>query len=180
MKSQCHASTLVTKVKLVERSFKDGVTVRFEMYDLAPSDPPAPLPYFVKPDGSVISDELELSKYLAAEGSPALAVPSESESLVSSEAEVNKAIKTAVKSKNTEVCCCFGHRASLVASVERETSVSNAGWLWMVVCVFSGVIWPCNGHKAGARSDALFTVDRCVVCCILCSPRVLVEVTIIK
>ena len=107
VKSQCHASSLVTKVKLVERCFKDGVSVRFEMYECAPADAPAQLPYFVKPDGTIVIEELVLSKYLAAEGSPAL-VPAEasavSDSLLSSEVHVNKAIKTACKSKTAEVC----------------------------------------------------------------------------
>lgn len=107
MKSQCHASSLVTKVKLVERCFQDGVSVRFEMYELAPTDAPAPLPYFVKPDGTIVTDELELSKYLAVEGSPAL-FPAESsgdsDTLLTSEVDVNKSIKAACKSKTAEVC----------------------------------------------------------------------------
>lgn len=120
VKSQCHASSLVTKVKLVERCFKDGVSVRFEMYELAPTDAPAPLPYFVKPDGTIVTDELDVSKYLAAEGSPTL-VPtvagSDSDSLLTSEADVNKAIKAACKSKTAEVCaqgieCGAVHRAA--------------------------------------------------------------------
>ena len=106
VKSQCHASSLVTKVKLVERCFQEGVSVRFEMYECAPSDAPTPLPYFVKPDGTIVTDELELSKYLAAEGSPVL-VPAEasaeSDNLLSSEVDVNKTIKAACKSKTAEV-----------------------------------------------------------------------------
>jgi hypothetical protein len=97
----------VTKVKLVERCFKDGVSVRFQMYELAPAESPAPLPYFVKPDGSIVTDELELSKYLAVEGSPTLvpaASADDSDSLLTSEVNVNKTIKAACKSKTAEVC----------------------------------------------------------------------------
>jgi hypothetical protein len=129
--SQCHASSLVTKVKLVERCFKDGVSVRFEMYELAPTDAPAPLPYFVKPDGTIVTDELELSKYLAAEGSPALA-PTEGsadrDSLLSSEVEVNKTIKAACKSKTPEVL----FRGYTWGAARRAAAVPSPTRLWPV------------------------------------------------
>jgi hypothetical protein len=103
VKSQCHASTLVTKVKLVERCFGEGATVRFEMYDVAPSDAPSPLPYFQKPDGTIVTDELALSQYLAAEGSQSLRSTAENVVVVSDNAELSKNVKTACKSKNAEV-----------------------------------------------------------------------------
>lgn len=105
VRAQCSNSSLVTIVKLVERCFSDGFTVRFEMYDAAPAGPPAPLPYFKKPDGTVVSDEIELGKYLASEGAPSLLEGDAAvmDSLLADSGALAKPVKTATKSKTAEV-----------------------------------------------------------------------------
>lgn len=71
IKAQCSTSTLVTKIKIVERYFADGVTVEFHMHDVAPAAPPAPLPYFAN-GSDVLSDENAVAKYLAENGAQKL------------------------------------------------------------------------------------------------------------
>lgn len=105
VRAQCTNSSLVTIVKVVERCFSDGFTVRFEMYDAAPASPPAPLPYFNKPDGTLITDEIELGKYLAGEGCASL-LDGDAAAMASLFAESNalaKPVKIATKSKTAEV-----------------------------------------------------------------------------
>lgn len=106
VRAQCGSSSLVTTVKLIERSFGDGFTVRFEMYDAAPASPPAPLPYFMKPDNTVVTDELELGKYLCSQGAPSL-MEGDAAVIDASVADCSalaKPVKTATKSKTAEVC----------------------------------------------------------------------------
>ena len=111
VKAQCSASTLVTKVKLVERCFENDSTVEFHMHDAAPSAPPAPLPYFVKPEGDIVSDESALVRYMADLGAPGLAkgdgVHAEAlASALDSTPTLSKAAKLATKSKDEEVRGC--------------------------------------------------------------------------
>jgi hypothetical protein len=108
VKAQCGASTLVAKVKLVERCFEKDCSVEFHMHDTAPSDPPAPLPYFVKPSGEIETDEKDLARYLAKEGAPELTRGQNIQldaltTVLERSAPLNKAVKAAVKSKDAEV-----------------------------------------------------------------------------
>lgn len=105
VRAQCSNSSLVTIVKLIERHFGDGFTVRFEMYDAAPASPPAPLPYFVKADGSVLSDEVEVGKYLSSEGAPSLleGEVAAMDSMLAESGTLAKPVKAATKSKTAEV-----------------------------------------------------------------------------
>jgi hypothetical protein len=108
VKAQCSASSLVTKVKLIERCFDDGVEVEFYMYDAAPSAPPAPLPYFVNPDESIVSAENDLALHLATAGATRLIPGNDHEARISEllttvSPGVSKAVKAAAKSKTPEV-----------------------------------------------------------------------------
>ena len=114
VKAQCGASTLVTKVKLVERCFKGDHTVQFHMHESAPSAPPAPLPYFETSEGEVLTEEKDVARHLAKHGAGDLirganvqldALPT----VLDHSATVNKAVKTATKSKDAEMrsCTCF-------------------------------------------------------------------------
>jgi hypothetical protein len=107
IKSQCGSSTLVIKVKLVERCFVNGFTVKFEMYDSAPTG--TQLPYFSKPDGSVINDEIDLAQYLSTSGAAPLSNAGSVDAaalqtVLDGSPEVGKTVKTATKSKTEEVC----------------------------------------------------------------------------
>lgn len=92
-------------MKLIERCFSDGCTVRFQMYDAAPASPPAPLPYFEKPDDTVILDEIELGRYLAAGGCPSLLDGDSAamDVLFADVSSLGKPVKAATKSKTAEV-----------------------------------------------------------------------------
>lgn len=108
VKAQCSASTLVTKVKLVERCFENDSTVEFHMHDAAPADAPAPLPYFVKPQGDLVSDDSALARYMADLGAPGLTQGDGLDadalaSVLGSTLSLNKAAKVATKSKGEEV-----------------------------------------------------------------------------
>lgn len=106
-KGQCATSTLVAKVKLVERSFVGDATVEFQMYDAAPPPPAPQLPYFTH--GEVVdSEENSIARYLAEKGAPQLiegdgvALDALTTALGAS-AAVNKAVKAATKSKTAQV-----------------------------------------------------------------------------
>jgi hypothetical protein len=107
IKAQCSTSTLVTKVKIVERCFDDGVTVEFHMHDIAPAAPPAPLPYFAN-GSDVFSDENAVVKYLVENGAQKLwsgdkILPAAIEAVILESPAVNQAVKLATKSKTLEV-----------------------------------------------------------------------------
>jgi hypothetical protein len=110
VKAQCSGSPFVTKVKLVERTFDGDASVRFEMYDAAPTAPPATLPYLVKStDSKVVTDENEAICFLAESGAPKILTGEGIKNdavadVLSTAPAVGKAVKLAVKSKTEAVC----------------------------------------------------------------------------
>lgn len=107
IKAQCSTSTLVTKVKLVERCFSSEATVNFQMYDAAPPPPAPQLPYFTCDDG-VVTDENAAAQKLADGGARQLLqgeglCADALAAVLSASPTVNKAVKCAIKSKTEEV-----------------------------------------------------------------------------
>lgn len=171
VRAQCGSSSLVTIVKLIERSFSDGFTVRFEMYDAAPASPPAPLPYFIKTDGSVLSDEIELGKYLSSGVVPSLLEGDATamDSLLAESGTLTKPVKAATKSKTAEVfsplgacCACRSPPSStqldcLQQRYELRSVLSGLRILPPIVCCLQGEITdmavPCQGHCGWAAAQ---------------------------
>ena len=160
VKAQCSASTLVTKVKLVERCFENDSTVEFHMHDAAPADAAAPLPYFVKPEGDLVSDESALARYMADKGAPGLTQQDGVDadllaSALQTTLSLNKAAKVATKSKGEEV------RA--VAQI----AVCQPGSLW---CASARSLFACqrpasSKHSATiARNTSLTPPHLCTRC----------------
>jgi hypothetical protein len=110
IKGQC-SSPFVTKVKLVERTFDGDASVRFQMYAVAPTTLPAPLPHFVRgSDSELVTDEYELAYFLAESGAQTIMSGDGIQidavtNVLSTGPSVSKAVKLAAKSKTEEVRC---------------------------------------------------------------------------
>lgn len=109
VKAQCSNSSLVTKIKLVERSFVGDASVNFVMYETAPKPGDGPvLPYFAA-EGQDFGTDNAVAEYLAREGAPHLLEGGNVDAAAISlsvdlcQSAIVKAIKTATKSKNAEV-----------------------------------------------------------------------------
>lgn len=127
VRAQCSSSTLVTKVKVLERAFENDSAVEFQMYDAAPAAPPVPLPYFVMPDGATASDEKAVALYLARNGAPGMAagdtVQSEAvEAVLDALPAVARAIKAATKAKDEEVLAPMPHNRACASTCASATS----------------------------------------------------------
>lgn len=139
VRAQCSNSTLVSKVKVLERAFENNSAVEFQMYDAAPAAPPVPLPYFVMPDGNTASSENAVSLYLARKGAPGMvageAVQSEEvEAILDMLPAVAKASKATTKAKDEEVCAAIACTLQGPAAQAMQWLLSSCAARALLVC----------------------------------------------